>query len=293
LINVRQQYSVITSTSNPINLLFYPGANDTIGWYTQGNGGSFLADNTVSGLGWSALKNPMLTSLVNTTPKTCSEWRPTRLWVRIHNTTIFTSRVGGCLVTRPKGNWSTFSPGGVGAGTAVSQDNLSGLPETRFYDFSQMSGPVEYTIATFPTDLEGFSYFNTTAPDTVGTYTNWLADLTTNGQKWAPLNFYLPATSANQTLVFEVFMSYDCKITEALSSTSPMITLTAPPPIAPPHTVIQSASTALNSGSDSISSMMTEAAAAAMAVGSGLGLRSMFGAGAAVRNAELLLPLLL
>lgn len=295
LINIRQQFAVQTSVSNAVNLFFYPGANDTIGFYTSGISGLALPDNTVINAGYSCLKNTMLTSLVTGAPPTCTEWRPTRLWVRLHNTTIFTSRAGGCLVTRPKGNWTTFSSGSVGPGQAVSQENLAALPETRFYDFSQMAGPTEYTIATFPTDLEGFSYFNTKAPDVGnGVATNWLSDLQTNGQKWAPLNFYIPPSTTNQQLVFEVCMSYDCKISEALASTSPMATLAAAPPIAPPHPYVASASAALSEGSSSVASMMTEAAAATALTGAGLGLNSMIrGAGRAfLANPELVLPLL-
>lgn len=283
LINVRQQFTLTTSTSNDINMFFYPGANDTIGWYTNGTTNVALANNSVTGGGYSTLTIPMLTSLLNSTPKTSPEWRPTRLWVRVHNTTIFTGRVGGCLVTRPKGSWSTFAPGVVGPGQVVSQANLTALPETRFYDFSQMSGPTDYLIATFPTDLEAFSYFNTTAPDTPGLSTNWLDDVTRSGQKWAPLNFYLPAASSQQTVVFEVYASYDCKIAEALTATSPMATLAAAPPVGPPHTVISEASQALGAGSNNMSRL---AAGAATVGGVGLGmlsasrgLRNSFGGG--------------
>lgn len=268
LINVRQQYSITTSTANDINMFFYPGANDTIGWYTNGTTNVANANNVTTGTGYSVLSVPMLTSLLSSSPKTCPEWRPTRLWVRLHNTTIFTGRVGGCLVTRPKGSWSTFAAGAVGAGQVVSQANLAALPETRFFDFSQMAGPVDYVIATFPTDLEAFSYFNTTSPDSVGVSTNWLDDTARSGQKWAPLNFYLPATSSPQTVVFEVYASYDCKISEALTSTSPMATLAAPPPIGPAHTVIAGAAAALDAGSNN----MAQALAGAVAGAGGFGL---------------------
>lgn len=290
LVNVRAQFSLTTSTSNDTNMFFYPGTNDTIGWYTNGTVGTPLANNVTTGAGYSALTIPMLTSLVNTSPKTVPEWRPTRLWVRVHNTTIFTSRVGGCIVTRPKGSWTTFSPGAVGAGQVVSQTNLSALPESRFYDFSQMAGPVDYVIGTFPTDLEAFSYFNTTAPDATAASVNWLADVNSTGQKWAPLNFYIPAASSQQTLIFEVYASYDCKISEALSSTSPMATLAAPPPVGAPHDSIRAASGALNAGSEN---MRTLVASTMVGAGLGMGMLSMArGAGAAGRMGPLLAPLL-
>lgn len=251
LISVRSQFTVVTSTTNDVNLLFFPGANDTIGWYCNG-AGSALADNTVTGAGFAVLKNSMLNSLVSGSPKQAPEWRPTRLWVRLHNSTIFTSRVGGVLVTRPKGNWSTFSPGVVGGASPVNASNLSALPETRFFDFAQMAGPTEFAISAFPTDVEAFSYINTTASDSIGTSTNWLADVLTNGQKWTPLNFFIPASSSQQTLQFEVFACYDCKMIEALASTSPLATLASPPPIGPPHEVVRTAAQALDAGSDNL-----------------------------------------
>jgi hypothetical protein len=295
LVNVRQQFQLQTSVSNSCNVLFFPGGNDTIGFYTNGIGGAALADNTLVGTGFSCLKNPMLTGLLQGTPFTVPEWRPTRLWVRVHNTTIFTSRVGGCVVTRPKGSWSAFNAPSVGPAQLVSQDNLAALPETRFFDFSQMAGPVEYVIPTFPTDLEAFSYTNTRAPDIGnGITANWLADIAVSGQKWAPLNFFFPPASSNQTITFEVFLSYDCKISEALASTSPLATLVAPPPIAAPHTVIGTASAALNAGSENVTSMLSRAGLLGGAM-SGMGIAAArLGRGARVLGPmmEAAMPLL-
>lgn len=257
LINVRTQFSLVTSTAVDTNMFFYPGANDTIGWYTNGTTNVALANNTTTGAGFSTLTVPMLTSMLTGSPRTAPEWRPTRLWVRIHNTTLFTNRVGGLFVTRPRGSWSNFSPGIVGPGQVVSAANISALPETRFFDFSQLAGPTEYVIGTFPTDLESFAYANTTAPDTPGLSTNWLTDVTAHGQLWAPLNFYIPAASAQQTIVFEVYASYDCKISEVLTGTSPMATLSAPPPVGAPESIIRGASAALHAGSDNMRAVQT------------------------------------
>lgn len=261
LVNGRVQLSLNTSTADETCLVFYPGANDTYGWYVRGTSNTALPDNTTIGGGYSKLTASLLTGLVSGTPKIVPEWRPTRMWVRVMNQSTFTSKTGGFYSCRPKGAWSDFAPGTVGGAGAVSAANVAVLPETRYINATQTSEQ-DFAIATFPTDLEAYAFQNTRPPGA-----DWLYNVQLYGQHWAPIVLLFPPTSVAQSYAVEIFYSFDCKITEAVAGLSPLATLTSPPPVAAPHTHLAQASSILNSGSTNMAHLMEMASASVAGVG--------------------------
>lgn len=273
--NGRTQFSVNASALNETALIFYPGANDQLGWYVRGTSNVSLPDNNTVGDGYSKLTSSLLTGLVSGASKIVPEWRPTRMWIKVMNQSTFTSKTGGYYVCRPKGAWSDFAPGTVGAGSPVNAANIAVLPETRYVNATMMSAG-DYSIAAFPTDLEAYSFFNTYPP---GAPENWLHNVFLYGQHWSPLVLLFPPTSVAQNYVVELFFSFDCKITEAVAGLSPLATLTAPPPVGPPHSHLASASALLNAGSQNMLALAESATAATAGIG------ALMGAGAKLSSA--------